>query len=106
MRKDATSVRKLPIMGQNDRRSPTMNPVLLPRVFSPHPESNVPQAEDSKPLTLFVPKEGISSYFQWLKSEYGFSEDKVRPYTFNPQPFLVNGKSAMQGYVTPEPFAD
>ena len=58
-----------------------------------------------KPLTLFVSKEGISSYFQWLKSEYGFSEEKVRPYTFNPQPFIANKQSAMQGYVTSEPFA-
>ena len=34
-------------------------------------------------------KEGIASYFQWLKSEYGFSESKVKPYTFNSQPFLA-----------------
>src|SRR3979490_2056824 len=34
MRKDATSVQKLPIMGQNDRRSPTMNPALLPRALT------------------------------------------------------------------------
>jgi NitT/TauT family transport system substrate-binding protein len=76
-----------------------------PQVFVTHPESNIKKLEDLKPLTLFVSKEGISSYFQWLKSEYGFSEAKVRPYTFNSQPFLVNGQSAMQGYVTSEPFA-
>jgi NitT/TauT family transport system substrate-binding protein len=76
-----------------------------PEVLLTHPESKVTKLEDLKPLTLFVSKEGITSYFQWLKSEYGFSEDKVRPYTFNPQPFLANGKSAMQGYVTSEPFA-
>jgi NitT/TauT family transport system substrate-binding protein len=29
----------------------------------------------------------------------------VKPYTFNPQPFLANKQSAMQGYVTSEPFA-
>jgi len=29
----------------------------------------------------------------------------VKPYTFNPQPFLADRKSAMQGYVTSEPFA-
>ncbi|MEZ1811095.1 ABC transporter substrate-binding protein, partial [Pseudomonas aeruginosa] len=57
------------------------------------------------PLTLFVSKEGISSYYQWLKSEYGFSEKNVRPYTFNPQPFIATAQSAMQGYVTSEPFA-
>jgi NitT/TauT family transport system substrate-binding protein len=76
-----------------------------PQVFLTHPESKVLKLEDLKPLTLFVSKEGISSYFQWLKSEYGFSEEKVRPYTFNPQPFLVNKQSAMQGYVSSEPFA-
>src|SRR6202049_2682326 len=76
-----------------------------PQVFLTHPESKVTKLEELKPLTLFVSKEGISSYFQWLKSEYGFSEEKVRPYTFNSQPFLANRLSAMQGYVTSEPFA-
>ena len=76
-----------------------------PQVLLTHPESKVTKLEELKPLTLFVSKEGISSYFQWLKSEYGFSEEKVRPYTFNPQPFIANKQSAMQGYVTSEPFA-
>ena len=76
-----------------------------PQVFLTHPESKVTKLEELKPLTLFVSKEGISSYFQWLKSEYGFSEEKVRPYTFNPQPFIADKQSAMQGYVTSEPFA-
>ncbi len=76
-----------------------------PQVFLTHPESEVTKLQELKPLTLFVSKEGISSYFQWLKSEYGFSEQKVRPYTFNPQPFIADKQSAMQGYVTSEPFA-
>jgi NitT/TauT family transport system substrate-binding protein len=76
-----------------------------PQVFLTHPESKVSKLEDLKPLTLFVSREGISSYFQWLKSEYRFSEEKVRPYTFNAQPFLADPKSAMQGYLTSEPFA-
>jgi NitT/TauT family transport system substrate-binding protein len=75
-----------------------------PQVLLAHPTSKVARLEDLKPLTLFVSKEGVASYFQWLKSEYRFSEGKVKPYTFNPQPFLVNKKSAMQGYVTSEPF--
>lgn len=76
-----------------------------PQVFLAHPESKVTKLEDLKPLTLFVSKEGIGSYFQWLKSDYGFSEDKVKPYTFNAQPFLADPKSAMQGYVSSEPYA-
>jgi NitT/TauT family transport system substrate-binding protein len=76
-----------------------------PQVFLTHPESKISKLEELKPLTLFVSKEGISSYFQWLKSEYGFNDKNVKPYTFNPQPFLADKESAMQGYVTSEPFA-
>jgi NitT/TauT family transport system substrate-binding protein len=76
-----------------------------PQVFLAHPESRVTKLEDLKPLTLFVSREGIAGYFQWLKSEYGFAEEKIKPYTFNAQPFLADKKSAMQGYVTSEPYA-
>jgi len=76
-----------------------------PLVLLTHPEVKISKLEDLKPLTLLVSKEGLASYFQWLKSEYGFSEGKVKPYTFNPQPFIVNKQSAMQGYVTSEPYA-
>jgi NitT/TauT family transport system substrate-binding protein len=76
-----------------------------PQVFLTHPEIKISKLEDLKPLTLLVSKEGVASYFQWLKSEYGFSESNVKPYTFNSQPFIVNKQSAMQGYVTSEPYA-
>ncbi|RYE55561.1 MAG: ABC transporter substrate-binding protein, partial [Hyphomicrobiales bacterium] len=76
-----------------------------PQVFLTHPEVSAKTLNELKPLTLFVSKEGIASYFQWLKSEHGFDEAKVKPYTFNAQPFIADKKSAMQGYVSSEPFA-
>jgi NitT/TauT family transport system substrate-binding protein len=76
-----------------------------PQVFLTHPEVKVTKIEDLKPLTLLVSKEGIVTYFQWMKSKYGFSESKVKPYTFNAQPFIVNREIAMEGYVTSEPYA-
>jgi NitT/TauT family transport system substrate-binding protein len=76
-----------------------------PQVFLTHPESKITKLEELKPLTLFVSKEGMTSYYQWLKSEYGFSDKNVRPYTFNAQPFIATAQSAMQGYVTSEPYA-
>jgi NitT/TauT family transport system substrate-binding protein len=74
-----------------------------PQVLIAHP--GVDKFEDLKKLTLFVSKEGMATYFQWLKADFGFKEDQVKPYTFNPQPFLADKASAMQGYVTSEPFA-
>jgi NitT/TauT family transport system substrate-binding protein len=76
-----------------------------PQVFLAHPGQGIEKFEDLKQLTLFVSREGMPTYFQWLKADYGFDERKVKPYTFNPQPFLADKRSAMQGYVTSEPFA-
>jgi NitT/TauT family transport system substrate-binding protein len=76
-----------------------------PQVLMAHPDQGIDKFEDLKQLTLFVSKEGLASYFQWLKADFGFSEAKVKPYTSNPQPFLADRRSAMQGYVTSEPYA-
>jgi NitT/TauT family transport system substrate-binding protein len=76
-----------------------------PQVLMAHPGEGIEKFEDLKKLTLFISKEGLASYFQWLKADFGFSETQVKPYTSNPQPFLADKKSAMQGYVTSEPFA-
>ena len=75
-----------------------------PQVLLAHPDK-AKKLEDLKRLTLLVSKEGIASYYQWLKADYGFDETRVKPYTFNPQPFLADENTAMQGYVTSEPYA-
>jgi NitT/TauT family transport system substrate-binding protein len=77
-----------------------------PQVFIAHPDQGIDKFEDLKKLrTLFISQEGVASYYQWLKADYGFKDSQVKPYTFNPQPFLADKNSAMQGYVTSEPFA-
>src|SRR5262249_20084704 len=75
-----------------------------PQVFVAHPDQGIDKFEDLKKLTLFISKEGIPTYFQWMKTDFGFKDSQVRPYTFNPQPFLADQRSAMQGYVTSEPY--
>ena len=74
-----------------------------PQVLIARPD--VKKFEDLKKLTLFISKEGMVTFFQWLKADYGFDEKKVKPYTFNAQPFLADKNSAMEGYVTSEPYA-
>jgi NitT/TauT family transport system substrate-binding protein len=75
-----------------------------PQVLLAHPDAGVEKFADLKNLNILVSAEGVATYYQWLKSQYGFREEQVRPYTFNPQPFLADKKLAMQGYVTSEPF--
>src|SRR5690349_4076425 len=76
-----------------------------PQVLIAHPDQGVEKFEDLKKLTLLVSSEGQQTYFKWMESEFGFTPEKVKPYTFNPQPFLADKKTAMQGYVTSEPYA-
>ncbi|MBO0751250.1 MAG: ABC transporter substrate-binding protein [Bradyrhizobiaceae bacterium] len=76
-----------------------------PQVLIAHPDRGVNEIKDLKGSVLYVSKEGMASYFQWLKADYGMTDAQVRPYTFNPQPFLADRNSAMQGYVTSEPYA-
>ncbi|MBX6426221.1 MAG: ABC transporter substrate-binding protein [Variibacter sp.] len=76
-----------------------------PQVLLAHPGQGVERFEDLKKLTLLISSEGLASYFQWMRNEFGFKEEQTRPYTFNPQPFLADKRSGMQGYVTSEPYA-
>jgi NitT/TauT family transport system substrate-binding protein len=76
-----------------------------PQVLMAHPDQGIDKFEDLKKLTLFISREGLASYFQYLKADFGFSEAQVKPYTSNAQPFLADKRSAMQGYVTSEPYA-
>src|SRR6188474_609162 len=76
-----------------------------PQVLLAHPDQGIEKFEDLKKLTLLISNEGVVSYFQWMKHNFGFRDQQVKPYTFNPQPFLADKRTAMQGYVTSEPYA-
>jgi NitT/TauT family transport system substrate-binding protein len=76
-----------------------------PQVMIAHPGRGIRDLRDLRGLTLFISQEGFITYFQWLKREFGLTDAQVKPYTFNPQPFLADPNSAMQGYVTSEPYA-
>jgi NitT/TauT family transport system substrate-binding protein len=90
------------------RNVPTIDVAALfqkdPQVLIAHPDQGIDKFTDLKKLTLFISKDGMATYYQWLKADYGFRDSQVKPYTFNPQPFLADKNSAMQGYVTSEPF--
>ena len=75
-----------------------------PQVLLVHPDRGIETFADLKKLNILVSSESTATFYPWLKSEHGFRDDQIRPYTFNPQPFLVNKNVAMQGYVTSEPY--
>ena len=76
-----------------------------PQVLLAHPKQDIDDFGDLRAAPIYVSKDGVATYYQWLKQAHGFTDAQVRPYTFNLQPFLADKKSAVQGYVTSEPFA-
>lgn len=76
-----------------------------PQVLLAHP-GRFKDFEDLKNAeAMLLGKGGLNSYYRWMIAAFGFSEDNVRPYTYNAAPFIANKNAVQQGYVTSEPFA-
>lgn len=66
--------------------------------------ADVPNLGALKGKTILVATAGRTSWWPWLKAKYGYTEEQVRPYTFNLQPFFIDKNLAQQGYLSSEPF--
>jgi NitT/TauT family transport system substrate-binding protein len=77
-----------------------------PQVIIAHPESGLKTFGDlAKVKTIFLGKDLFATGFQWMKDAFpGFKDEMIKPYTFNPAPFLADKDSAQQGYITSEPY--
>jgi NitT/TauT family transport system substrate-binding protein len=77
-----------------------------PQILMSHPGQGMDTFADLKTSNdIYISKEGVATFYQWLKTEHGFKEEQVKPYAFNPAPFIANKKAVQQGYVTSEPLA-
>ncbi|WP_246206897.1 ABC transporter substrate-binding protein [Methylocystis heyeri] len=75
-----------------------------PVIFMSHPGQGLDRFEDLPQATAFVANDLFVSVYQWLKQAYGFREEKVKPYGFNPAPFIADAKSVQEGFLTSEPY--
>jgi len=75
-----------------------------PQVLLSHPGQGLDTFEDLKKSNdILLSKDGFATFFQWMKAEYGFRDEQVKPYGFSPAPFIANKRAVQQGYVTSEP---
>ena len=75
-----------------------------PQVLITHPRADITSPADMRGKPIMIADATISSFWLWLRAEYGFSDKQIRKYTFNLAPFLVDKKAIQQGYVTSEPY--
>jgi NitT/TauT family transport system substrate-binding protein len=76
-----------------------------PQVLITHPGQGNDTLQQLKGKPIMLGRGGQLTFFQWMKAEFGYTDDQVRPYTFNVAPFLVDKQAIQQGYITSEPYA-
>ncbi|MFM9885723.1 MAG: ABC transporter substrate-binding protein [Burkholderiales bacterium] len=74
-----------------------------PQILMAH-EGAYPSFADLKNAkTVLIAKDGQFSFWQWMKTEHGFRDEQLRPYSFNLAPWLADKRMVQQGYAMAEP---
>ena len=76
-----------------------------PQVLISHPGVGNDTLPALKGKPILVAAGGRNSYWPFLRSKYGFTDDQIRPYTFNMAPFLADKAISQQGFLSSEPYA-
>jgi len=77
-----------------------------PQGIIAHPGQGYEKFEDLKKApAIMISAYSLAGFYQWMKSQYGFKEEQVKPYNFSIAPFLVNKTWAQQGLLSSEPYS-
>ena len=74
-----------------------------PSVLIAHPGVGNDSLAALKGKPIMIGADTRVGWWLFLKSKFGYSDDQIRPYTFNVAPFLVDKNAVQQGYLTSEP---
>ncbi|MGQ3285080.1 ABC transporter substrate-binding protein [Bosea sp. (in: a-proteobacteria)] len=76
-----------------------------PQVIISHPGVGNDSLAALKGKPILVGAAGRTSYWPFLKAKFGYTDEQIRPYTFNMAPFLADKTISQQGFLSSEPFA-
>lgn len=76
-----------------------------PQILMVHPDQGIETLADMKGMPVLISTGARTTYWEWLKIAYDFTDDQIRPYTFNAGPFIADPGIGQQGYLTSEPYA-
>jgi NitT/TauT family transport system substrate-binding protein len=65
---------------------------------------DVPDLAALKGRPILIAGSSRTTFWPWLRAKYGFTDDQIRPYTFNLQPFFADRTMAQQAYPSSEPY--
>ena len=76
-----------------------------PLIMMSHPNAGMDKWEDLTKAAAIVSKGALATYYSWMRTAYGFKDEKVKPYNYNSATFISDPHSIQQGYLTGEPFS-
>ena len=76
-----------------------------PQVLIAHPGAGNDRLELMKGKPILISAASRENFWKFLVQRFGFTDDQIRPYTFNMAPFLADKQAIQQGYLTSEPYA-
>ena len=76
-----------------------------PQILMTHRAAGITSFADMRNKPIMISSLARNGYWLWLKAKFGFTDDQIRPYTFNLINFLNNPQAIQQGFVTYEPYA-
>jgi len=75
-----------------------------PQTLVAHPDPHLKDISDLKGRPIMIAAYLREEFWQWLKAKYGFTDEQLRPYTYNAAPFLADKLAVQQGYATNDGF--
>jgi NitT/TauT family transport system substrate-binding protein len=75
-----------------------------PQTLVAHPDPSLKDISDLKGRPMLIGSYSREEFWQWLKAKYGFTDEQLRPYTYNAAPFLADKQAVQQGYATNDGF--
>ncbi len=75
-----------------------------PRVLIAHAGQGNDTLEELKGKPILIGAQALTTVWPYLKLRYGFTDDQIRPYTFNEAPFLASPQAIQEGFLTEEPY--
>jgi NitT/TauT family transport system substrate-binding protein len=75
-----------------------------PQVLLAHPGQGNDSLAALRGKPIMVAPGARVTFWNFLKTRFGYTDDQIRTYTFNMAPFLADPKAIQEGYLTSEPY--
>jgi NitT/TauT family transport system substrate-binding protein len=75
-----------------------------PQTLVAHPDPALRTITDLKTRKIAVANFSRTTFWVWLKANYGFDDSQLRPYSYSPSAFVADKSMVQQGYITEDEF--